>query len=156
MKLPRRPLRVLGRISLMLCAFFFGTAFVGWLREKHDVKAIRAHFREREVEIRSAIAKVGEGVSHQTFKELLPNAYYDKEEAEWIVRIPTGYYENPASTNTFEETEYFRSDGGVVRPVRFKKGIGGTHADRFGLGGVWYYFGRAWYSTVERHQTPSS
>ena len=72
MKLPRRTLRVLGCVALLLCLFFFGTAAVGWQREKRDVRSILALIQEREAEIRSAIAKDGEGVPLEAFKELLP------------------------------------------------------------------------------------
>ncbi len=155
MKLPRRPICLLGFGVLLLSTFFFGAAAVGWQREKHDVRVIRAEFREREAKIRSAIDELGEGVSLETFNELLPNAYYDKEDEEWIVWIPTGYDENPACTNTYTESKYFRLDGSLVRPVEFKSGVGGMHGDRFGPGGVWYYFWRAWYSSAEHHKAPS-
>jgi hypothetical protein len=138
----------------LLGTFFFATAAVGRWREKHDVETIRAHFREREAEIRSAIAKVGDGVPLESFKALFPNAYYDKQDREWVVSIPTGYDENPACTNTFEENEYFSVDGEVVKPVEFKSGGGGIHADRFGPGGVWYYFWRAWYSSTDYYIEP--
>lgn len=152
MKLSRRSLRVLGCAALLLCLFFFGTAAVGWQREKYDVRIIRTLIQEREAEIRSAIMKVGEGVPLEAFNELLPNAYYDKEDEEWVVRIPTGYDENPACTNTYRESEYFRLDESLVKPVRAKGGVGGSHGDRFGPGGVWYYFWRAWHSSLDYYQ----
>lgn len=160
MKLPRRPSHILGCAVLLLGTLFFTTAAVGLWREKQDERTIRTHFRERETEIRSAIAKVGDGVPLEKFKALLPHAYYDKQDREWVVRIPTGYDENPACTNTFEENLYFFADGEVVKPVQFKRGGGGLHADRFGPGGVWYYFWRAWYSStyyyIEHPTTPKS
>ena len=152
MKLPRRPLRILGWGVLLAVPFFLATAAIGWWREKRDVQTIRGLFAEREAQLRLAIAEVGDGVPLEHFKELFPHAYYDEQDQEWVVWIPTGYDENPACTNTFRETEYFRVDGNIVRPVEFKGGVGGRHGDRFGTGGVWYYFWRAWYSSAEQYK----
>lgn len=152
MKIPRRPLRILGWMLLVVVTFFFATAAIGWWREKRDVQTIRLLFAERESQIRSAITEVGDGVPLNRFEELFPNAYFDEQDQEWAVWIPTGYDENPACTNITREAEFFRLDGDIVRPVKFKGGVGGHHGDRFGPGGVWYYFWRAWYSSVEEYE----
>jgi len=127
------------------------TAAVGWWREKKDIQLIREHFREREAAIRAAISEVDEGVPLARFKELFPDAPYDQEDQEWVVSIPTGYDENPACSNVFRENKYFTLSGEVVRPVPLKRGGGVSHGDRFGSGGAWYYFWRAWYSSSEEH-----
>ncbi len=149
MKLPRRGLHIIGRAVLLLCTFFSVTAAVGWWREKRDVQVIQELFREREAQIRAAVAEVGEGVPLERFRKLLPGAYYDEDDQEWVVWIPTGYSETPGCTNTFKETGHFRLDGAIVRPVEFKSGRVFSHGDRFGPGGIWYYFWRAWYSSVD-------
>ena len=119
------------------------------MREKNDVKTIRAQLKASEMEIRSAIAKIGDGVPLEVFHELLPEAYYDNKNDEWRITIPTGYDENPACTNLFSEDVFFRLDGSTMKPVEFKSGRGFSHGDRFGVGGAWYYFWRAWYSSVD-------
>jgi hypothetical protein len=147
---------VLGCVALLLCSFYFGTAAVGWQREKHDVNIIRDLIQEREAEIRSAIAEVGKGVPLEAFKKLLPNAYHDKKDEEWVVWIPTGYDENPACTNTYAKSAHFRLDESLVKPISFKSGFHSRHGDRFGSGGVRYYFWRAWHSSVDYYQAPST
>ena len=149
MKRLRGKLRILGTGLLILGVAFFGTAAVGWQREQHDVKSIRAHFRQQEAEIRSAIEEIGDGVPLKSFNELLPAAYSDDEGQEWIIRIPTGYDENPSYTNTYTENKYFTFDGSMVRPNRKRSSVGCRHGDRFGPGGVRYYFQRAWHSSAD-------
>jgi hypothetical protein len=144
---------MLGCVALLLCLFFFGTAAVGWQREKHDVRNIRALIQDREAEIRSTIAKIGEGVELEAFKELLPNAHYDKKNDDWVVWIPTGYDESPACTNTSWQGAYFWLDGSLVKPVEAKGGVRSRHGDRFGQGVVYYYFWRAWHSSLVYYQT---
>jgi hypothetical protein len=134
---------------LILVTFFFATAAIGWWREKRDVQTIRSMLAQRELQIRSAITKVGNGVPINEFKELFPNAYFIERDREWAVKIPVGYKESPTSTSADSVTKYFKLDGDIVKPVQFKSAIGFSHGDRFGLGGVWYYFGRAWYSTAD-------
>lgn len=136
----------------MVVTFFLVTAAIGWWREKRDVQTIRSLYAERESQVRTAITNVGDGVPINRFKELFPHASFDEQDQEWVIRIPTGYDENPACTNTFTKTEFFRLDGDIVRPVKFKSGSGFSHGDRFGPGGVWYYFWRAWYSSAEQYE----
>ena len=132
----------------MLVAFL-GIAAVGWFRERHDIEVMRARYRQIEIELRSKIDQVGDGVPLEVFQQILPNAGHDPYSDEWIVFIPTGYDENPACTNKMHKSLFFKVNGDLVKPVEFKSGIGGTHGDRFGPGGVLYYFWRAWYSTIE-------
>ena len=149
MKLRSNKLRWILWLVSLPAAFFFGTAAVGWYREKHDVGVKREQYRQREAELRSKIEKVGDGVSLEAFKEMLPSAYHDQERGEWVVSIVTKYDENPSCTNHFCVREYFVLEGDIVKPVKFKSAAGLSHGDRFGPGGVWYYFSRAWYTTLE-------
>jgi len=143
-------LRWLWWLVSVLAAFFFGTAAVGWYRERHDVDVMRVRYRRIEAELESKIEKVGDGVSLETFKEMLPSTYQDQESGEWVVSIVTDYSENPYCTNHFHKKVYFVHAGDIVKPVRDKSAVGCSHGDRFGRGGIWYYFGRAWYTTVEK------
>lgn len=83
----------------------------------------------------------------------------DRQVDQFIeAHLSAAHDENPACTNVSEKSEYFRMDGDVVRPVKFKGGVGVMHGDRFGPGGVWYYFWRAWYSSADEcdEQTDSA
>jgi hypothetical protein len=142
-------------VAILLSSLFLIVAAFGKWRETRDVKEIRAYYQEIESEFRTSIAEIGDGVPLDTFKELLPYAGYSDKNEEWVVRIPTDYTENPSSTNIYIEHKYFQLEDDIVRPVEFKSGGGHIHADRFGLGGVLYYFGRAWYSSTQYYILPS-
>lgn len=136
-------------LGSLLSAFFLCTALVGLLREKRDVKKIQDKYNRIAKNLQTKIEQVGEGVPRETFTKILPNAYFDTRDNEWVVTIPTRYSESPACTNTGMEKRFFRNEGDRVVPIRNKGGVGVSHGDRFGMGGVWYYFWRAWYSSVQ-------
>jgi hypothetical protein len=148
MKPTKSKLRLTLWLGSLLSAFFLGTAAVGLLREQQDVKVIQKKYNEIAINLRTKIEQVGEGVPRETFTNILPSAYFDTRDNEWVVSIPTSYNESPACTNTGMERKYFRNEGDRVVPVKDKVGVGGKHGDRFGPGGLWYYFWRAWYSSV--------
>lgn len=149
MKRTRRKLQILRSALLLFATFILVTAAVGFWREKQDVITIQAHFREKEAETRTKIEKLGDGVSLDHFKALFPQATYDKERELWVVSIPVGYSENSACTNVFEQDACFLLDGELVKRDKHRMGGGGCHSDRCNLGGIWYYFWRAWYSSTD-------
>ena len=136
------------RCVLAALTIFLVIAGVGWLREKRDVREIRKAFSEREAELRSKIEQVGEGVPVEEFQKLFPEVRPENNGWDWVVWIPVHYDESPSCTNIGGENKYF-SGREVVRPDKFKSGGGFSHGDRFGPGGLVYYFQRAWYSSVD-------
>jgi hypothetical protein len=132
---------------IFLVVGFFGIAGVGWLRERHDVRVMREKFQREEAEVRGKLEEIGEGVLIGEFNRIFPNARRDEGSGEWSVWIPTGYEETPFFTNISDERVYFELEDGVVRQMKNKRSAGGLHADRFGPGGFFYYFLRAWRSS---------
>lgn len=155
MRTRTRKLRLLCWLAGVAAAFFFVTAVAGWLRERHEVRIQREEFQRLEVSLWERIDQVKEGASLDAFKAAFPNAYEDRANGEWSVRIPTGYDESAYCTNYPYKVRYFKIEGDIVKLDESQVAVGAKHIDSFGYGGPWYYFWRAWRSSLEPEEEPS-
>ena len=135
---------------IALVAAFFLTALVGWFREKHELQVTREQYKKIEIDMRAKIAQVGEGVPVDVFHQILPNAYREPTRGGWSISFPTGYAEKPSCTIIPYESRGFELEDGIVRPTWI--GAGGKHMDRFGGSDLWYYFTRAWWSSLDSEE----
>lgn len=126
---------------------FLGIAAVGWMREKHDVRTNQERFHQRALEFRAKIGQIHEGDSLAKVLSLFPGSDRDLVDGSGQIEFSgaTDYEESPAVINVEFESHRLNIVAGKVQSIdRFSRV---RHGDRFGTGGIFHYFKRAWYST---------
>lgn len=147
---------LLGWSIVGLLAIFHLIAGIGWLRERHDVRVNQERFRALEREFREKFDQIHEGDSLEKVIRLFPGSDRDmvsgSGKIEFIIR--TGYEENSSCTNVKEKTAQLIIVAGKVARADVAGG-GGKHMDRFSPPTPWYYFWRAWRSSVFQYDGPT-
>ncbi|MDB4537942.1 hypothetical protein N9230_04935 [Akkermansiaceae bacterium] len=139
--------------GLSLLALFFMVAGIGWLRERYDERAIQEGIRIQESELRERLESIRSGDSAGKVAHLFPKARWEgtKENGEVTVWVPTLYEETSSHTNSGGETYKISMWEGVVSKVR-RTGGSLSHGDRFEKSELWYYFRRAWFSSITEEE----
>lgn len=145
---PRHPKRLLLWLPASAFLAFFVVAAVGWMREKHDVWTNQERFHQRALEFREKVGQIQEGDSLTKVLSLFPGSDRDLVDASGPIEFSgaTDYEESPSCINVEFEVHQLSIVGGKVQSIRTFSRI--RHGDRFGTGGIFYYFKRAWYSTL--------
>ncbi|PAW75300.1 MAG: hypothetical protein B9S38_01965 [Verrucomicrobiia bacterium Tous-C4TDCM] len=126
---------------------FLVIAAVGWMREKHDIRTNQERFHQRALEFREKAGQIQEGDSLTKVLSLFPGSDRDLVDGSGQIEISgaTDYEESPTVINVVFEVHRLNILAGKVQSINTFSGM--RHGDRFGTGGIFYYFKRAWYST---------
>lgn len=144
---PRHPKRLWLWLPASALLAFFGIAAVGWMREKHDVRTNQERFHQRALEFRAKVGQIHEGDSLAKVLSLFPGSDRNLVDASGQVEFSgaTDYEESPSVINVEIEVHRLNIVAGKVQSIDTFSAV--RHGDRFGKGGIFYYFNRAWYST---------
>lgn len=140
-----------GRIvALMVLALAFLIPAVGFVRERHDNRKKQRMYRESREALERGLSMLREGDPASRLQELLPEPIKRpiKTRDRVIFDIVTGYDENPAFMNLSHMRWDIRVADDMVTLIKRDHG-GLIHMDRFETGGPWYYFKRAWWSSLD-------
>ena len=123
---------------------------IGFVREKHDNRMKQRMYRESRVDLEKGLITLREGDPASRLRDLLPvpSKRPIKTRDRVTFSIVTGYDETPAGVNLSVTRWDIRVADDVVTLIKRDDGEL-IHMDRFETGAPWYYFKRAWWSSMD-------